>query len=109
MDSKHDGFSLPEISEAMTEFTPGPWMIADKGDRGRTVVDGAGRAITFTPHFEGAAARSIEQAVANTRLIAAAPALLDACLSIISAHQSERGISDSDIGTVLVAIAKARG
>lgn len=50
---------------------------------------------------------------ANARLIVRAcnshKELLDACLSIISAYEGERGISDSDIGTVRAAIAKAQG
>lgn len=99
----------PKVAEGQrVDHTPGPWKVEDRKDGGRTVVDGAGRRITFTPQFEGAAARSIEVAVANARLIAAAPELLDACLSIISAYESERGISDSDIGTVRAAIAKAQ-
>lgn len=97
-----------------SNHTPGPWEIEDRKDGGRTVVDSAGRSITFTPQFEGAAARSIEEAIANARLIAAAPDLLDAIVEMIMLADEGAFIDLADVEATPVsrklraAIAKAQ-
>jgi hypothetical protein len=59
----------------MTEHTPGPWEVCEDAEGGQTVIrDATGFAICSEWHF------LIESSLANARLIAAAPELLEVCI-----------------------------
>lgn len=97
--------------------TPGPWTVAEPGevDEHYGVLDGFGHTASVYGYPEEASA-----ALANARLIAAAPDLLHACQAI--ANDCERildgddfsGMPDAELfraflNVLLPAIAKAEG
>lgn len=86
----------------MTTHTPGPWVIergtvrhAGQRDSINRIVIGTpknergGRFVTAT--IEGPFAGNEEQAIANARLIAAAPALLAALKEMVATNQAQFG------------------
>ena len=78
--------------------TPGPWCVSnDNADRA-IVQSGAQRIATCAASHEGDA---------NARLIAAAPALLEALIVVVDCLESGQAISAGD--TARAAIAQARG
>lgn len=87
----------------MNKHTPGPW----KMDKWNTVKDIVGNTILV----EGLAlsGRTNHESLANTRLIAAAPDLLEALLDMVSAMESYGYPHSPEIATARAAIAKATG
>lgn len=107
----------------MSKHTPGPWVVSDV-DTVNPRIDGQdGRGIAHAtqrdPHPVNGQGITIEQAMANALLIAAAPDLLDALMRLVADFEAE--IHDSYDGTKYLeeklavcdyaryAIAKARG
>jgi hypothetical protein len=94
--------------------TPGPWSVIH--DPARTVIDiepeysPFGRVATISPvdgQEDGGRSHSIE--LANARLIAAAPELLDVAKAIAAEWQRSPNIPYPQRETLRAAIAKAEG
>ena len=88
----------------MSKHTPGPWKIDGESDR--VIVAHDGETLAQTYFVYGDRDRQYPQSIANARLIAAAPDLLEACrfaLSIIG-HPDDAGTN-----AIADAIAKAEG
>lgn len=136
MTSKKEGLGrtvVPASVEAATApsaaaFTPGPWFLNPRPetdrDGGQPVCTyGLGNGRNCIANVWGmASARVIDDAaMANARLIAAAPELLEALLGILEGIEDESGPNDGVDGVVLIplfesqiataraAIAKATG
>lgn len=102
-----------------TKHTPGPWESGKAyntsgGDLWYSVVHSPAKAGTYhTPRAAEALGVSEEEALANARLIAAAPDLLDAlveCLPDLKHYVATHGPGpDKRLDAVLAAIAKATG
>lgn len=101
----------------MTGHTPGPWTVAEPGevDEHYGVLDGFGHTASVYGYPEEASA-----ALANARLISAAPDLLAACQAV--AHDLQAALDGDDfsgmpdaelfrafLNVLLPAIAKAEG
>jgi hypothetical protein len=98
---------------AGTPHTPGPWTLRIDSEKHYAILDEGGfpRAEVFSAHRS--TDRRKAEALANARLIAAAPDLLEACLAWERARK-EGGISMVDWFNVAwektqAAIAKAEG
>lgn len=93
-----------------TQHTPGPWRIEDKRSRGRTLISGDGwvRLCDVYTVMEGCR-EPYPEGMANARLIAAAPDLLDALIDLL--HQSKLSQDEGgwDFEQAEAAIAKATG
>lgn len=90
----------------MSKHTPGPWLQNKYG----SVVDRAGDGVQFrgvSTLCSGSDER-IEEAEANTRLIAAAPDLLEALEDCVQAMQMFR-VNGQILVNAKAAIAKAKG
>ena len=85
----------------MSKHTPGPWKASALG---RTVTDGAEQVVCRPSAY----ANNAERQVANARLIAAAPELLDALQEIVEAQKGGY-LGCSHIDAASAAIAKATG
>lgn len=83
-----------------TTYTEGPWA-ASAGERGECWI-------TPEYHRNHPVARGIFKA-ADARLIAAAPELLDALLSIIEDSVARDGLTHAQVEAARAAIAKATG
>jgi hypothetical protein len=90
-----------EQTGTVAGFTPGPWtadnMLVQSTDHNpRTVATTAG--------FRG-----ITRDLANARLIAASPCLLDACEQVLLASEDNGDMEDIDWKGLRAAVAKAKG
>lgn len=91
----------------MSQHTPGPWRVM--GGSGTDVAAGPQGYLAYVS-TGGGRGRSLDEARANARLIAAAPDLLDACekaRDFGSQGDTHEGLSVSEF--IRAAIAKARG
>lgn len=94
--------------------TPGPWRIARTSDGREVIAEDAGQILTiaYAQAYLHKASPD-DEARANARLIAAAPALLKACEAIIT--DLERFVSrqgpgpDARLAALKAAIAQAEG
>lgn len=93
--------------------TPGPWRLDRYIDSGR---DNPGRIFADNPHGEGPQEiASVDwigggfhaEQVANARLIAAAPALLDALVNLMAAYRDS--INGPEVDAARKAVSLARG
>lgn len=86
--------------------TPGPWIAT--GFKNTVVNDSQGNTIALHPSHDG----SVENAIANARLIAAAPDLLE-CAMALAVVIAENRVVESERSQLLemcrAAIAKATG
>lgn len=83
----------------MTKHTKGPWHI--RAERYRFIhVTASGGGIAHLDTIDG-------EGMANARLIAAAPDLLEALTDLLSAHHHSKG--DEWVDAAYAAIAKAQG
>lgn len=95
--------------------TPGPWFAGEQSDISGWVeirVPGYSRnpVACATPADAGdAEARRDAETLANARLIAAAPELLEACEAIVSSIEGGPVEPEDAIASVRAAIAKATG
>lgn len=90
----------------MTKYTPGPWSLF-LGNAGYFCVEGIWKADSEADRICGSigAVASEEEAVANARLIAAAPEMLEALERVV-----ETGEADYEtFRMALAAVAKAKG
>jgi len=99
------------------KFTPGPWhwdsdpVKNDPTGRIRYRVTAVGKTITQTYYssYEG----GLTNAEADTRLISAAPELLEACQSLLKAIERHTGkivaLQDTPVAKARAAIQKATG
>jgi hypothetical protein len=105
-----------------TKHTPGPWKIKGPSIECLPHTDGGDYAILsdeliIAETFERVAAGKAEPALANARLIAAAPELLEACEKLLKRavlgleqSASHDGLTNCKaIGRAIGAIAKAKG
>jgi len=99
----------------MSKHTPGPWH--HTGREFNDVRDSDDELVAVALHLRvGQPERSVQEAEANARLIAAAPELLDALKKMESAlakcfgpHKAEEGDRHRALAQARVAIAKATG
>lgn len=84
------------------KHSPGPWTLAD----GYIIADADGSDVAQWYASES----TEEQDLANARLIAAAPDLMDACLAALSQLTEDRAeYLEQDIAQLRAAVAKATG
>ena len=89
-----------------TKHTPGPWHVS----KGRSVVwVKAGHQDVAGAYMGSYPARCGEQDLANARLIAAAPELLEALDRILNWPRVFDGLRAEDVAFARAAIAKATG
>lgn len=87
--------SLLPGSMSTTTHTPGPWFLSDEGDF--LGIDAEGQNIILNSNYGeycGVQGESREKAVANARLIVAAPDLLAACKKLADAAAECVELSD---------------
>ena len=94
----------------MSGHTPGPWMIGTAGPNGcRTIGTTDGLMVAVVAHSINHADQYI-QAVANARLIAAAPDLLSVCQRLAAVNVFS---ADNDVAQIIMmardAVEKATG
>lgn len=88
----------------MSKWTPGPWDVYDNGDGIR--IDGAEITLAFIDGDYRDQDYSIQ--MANARLIASAPDLLEALDALVNSADNPAQFFDAVIGA-RAAIAKAKG
>ena len=88
------------------KHTPGPWII----DHENLTIDGGDKQICAIVNYSQSAYKVTDEANANTRLIAAAPELYEACISARNAVINNNGqMGKETIELVLNAIEMASG
>lgn len=96
----------------MSKHTPGPWAMPDsgKGRISKVGANGGWDGLIATADC-GDYARSKSEGLANARLIAAAPELLEACQALIAYCDKNPPMGDSlwSVQQMRAAIAKATG
>lgn len=85
-----------------TKHTPGPWMIFQSGNIGSAEVRTPVHLVIASGNVKG---ENIETAMANARLIAAAPELLEALDNLVNTPE----VRIEDMQQARAALAKARG
>jgi len=96
----------------MSKHTKGPWAISknlswSENDRGWTVFKrGEGHIATVSPRIADDSGNASEEGLANARLIAAAPELLEALQFVMVAHGEQLDLAFQQ---AQAAIAKATG
>ena len=91
--------------------TPGPWKVVENVNLVKVIFQpGDGLHSTVAQCFDNAICNEHGgTALANARLIAAVPELLEACVSVMQDWQDEGDIDASTITAIQAAITKARG
>lgn len=85
--------------------TPGPWTIFENGDIGSASVRTPDTLVIAAGQVRGA---TIGEAMANARLIAAAPELLAACEEFVRKVESGKARSRRSYAEMKAALAKVR-
>jgi len=80
-----------------TSFTNGPWKINGNSIMGQKPHQIFARTVAFVPDGPGSPS---DEGVANARLIAAAPTLLDACIAALDDCCND-GVPDCDLAECL--------